>query len=344
LIAEEQSSSNTPREKAVATLIKQLNMTGIVVRLTSLLCVAAVLVFGQNKSAAPKPSPPNIEGIWSFATLTPLERPAELVGKKHLTDQEAAEFAKRVIERRNFDRRDGGNDADVARAYNDLFYDFGKRASNQTSLIIDPPDGKLPTMTPFGQKRATERAAKLVAIPNGPEDRPLWERCILGFNSGPPMMPSGYNNNVQIFQAPGAVVLFNEMVHSARVIPLDGRPHGTVRQWTGDSRGHWEGNTLVVDTINFTNNGTGTIGLRVATDENLHLIERLTRRDANTLIYEFTVDDLTIWTQPWTASVPMSKSNDPIYEYACHEGNYGMEDILAGARAQEGGQASKKDK
>jgi hypothetical protein len=278
---------------------------------------------------------PDLQGIWSFATLTPLERPAELAGKTHLTDQEASEYAKRLRDRRNFDRRDGSSEQDVSRAYNDLFYDFGNSASNQTSLIVDPPDGKLPPMTPFGAKRAAERSANLARIPEGPEDRSLWERCILGFNSGPPMMPSGYNNNVQIFQAPGYAVIFNEMVHSARVIPMDRRPHGTVRQWLGDSRGRWDGNTLVVDTIGFTNNGTGTIGLRVATDENLHLVERFTRRDANTLIYEFTVDDPTIWTKPWTASVPMTKTEEPIYEYACHEGNYGMQGILAGARADE---------
>lgn len=307
---------------------------------TALVAVAAVSGFAQNKAA--QVVHPDLEGVWSFATLTPLERPAELAGKARLTDQEAAEYAKRVSERRNFDRRDGGNEADVSRAYNDLFYDFGKSASNQTSLIVDPPDGKLPAMTALGQKRAADRAAVLASVPRGPEDRPLWERCILGFNSGPPIMPSGYNNNLQILQAPGQVVLFTEMVHSARVIPLDGRPHGTVRQWMGDSRGHWEGNTLVIDTVNFKEGGTGTIGLRVTTDEKLHLIERITRRDPKTLVYEFTVDDPTIWTKPWTASVPMTKSDEPIYEYACHEGNYGMEDILAGARAQEKAQQIRK--
>ncbi len=294
----------------------------------------AAPVVGQTKQASAK-AHPDLQGVWSFATLTPLERPADLAGKTHLTDEEAAAYAKQIRERRNFDRRDGGAEADVSRAYNDLFYDFGNRASNQTSLIVDPPDGRLPAMTALGQKRAAERAAKNAAIPNGPEDRPLWERCILGFNSGPPMMPSGYNNNVQIYQAPGYAVIFNEMVHSARVVPLDGRPHGTLRQWMGDSRGHWEGDTLVVDTINFTSAGTGTLGLRVSTDENLHLTERFTRRDAKTLVYEFTVDDPTIWTKPWTASVPMAKTDEPIYEYACHEGNYGMQDILAGARAEE---------
>ena len=298
----------------------------------------AACAFAQNR--------PDLQGIWSFATLTPLERPAELAGKTRLSDQEAAAFAKLLLERRNFDRRDGGNDVDVSRAYNNLFYDFGKSASNQTSLIIDPPDGKLPSYTPYGEKRAAERAQRLARIPDGPSDRSLWERCIVGFNSGPPMMPSGYNNNAQIFQTPEYVVIFNEMVHSARIIPLDGRPHGNVRQWLGDSRGHWDGDTLVVDTINFTSSGTGTLNLRVATDENFHLVERFKRRDANTLVYEFTMDDPTIWTKPWTASVPMKKSDEPIYEYACHEGNYGMQGILAGARAEEKAaeEAAKKSK
>jgi hypothetical protein len=149
------------------------------------------------------------------------------------------------------------------------------------------------------------------------------------------MLPSAYNNNVAIFQTRDTVAVLNEMVHSARIVPLDGRPHGSLRQWLGDSRGHWEGNTLVVETVNFTNNGTGTAGLRVPLDENLRLVERFTRKDPDTLVYQFTVDDPTIWTKPWTAVVPMTKTDGAIYEYACHEGNYGMVGILGGARADE---------
>jgi hypothetical protein len=152
----------------------------------------------------------------------------------------------------------------------------------------------------------------------------------MGLNAGPPMTPGAYNNNFQLFQTPGYVVILNEMVHSARIVPLDGRPHGSIRQWKGDSRGRWEGDTLVVDTTNFKRE-TSLEG----SSANTHLIERFTRTDANTLLYEFTVDDPTIWTRPWTAVIPMSKSEDPIYEYACHEGNYGMTGILAGARAEE---------
>ena len=298
---------------------------------------ASGVAMATEKSKASNPpravdGHPDIQGVWSFANLTPLERPAEFAGKAVLTEEEAAAYAKRLREGRNMDRRNGGGDADVARAYNDLFWDFGNRASNQTSLIIDPPDGRLPPLTELGQKRREARQAAQSRPARGPEDRNLGERCILGFNSGPPMLPSAYNNNVQIFETRKAVLIMNEMVHETRVIWLDGRPHSTVRQWMGDSRGHWESNTLVVDTINFRNEGTT---FRIPVDENFHLVERFTRRDANTLIYEFTVDDPTIETHPWTASVPMTRSDEPIYEYACHEGNYGMFGILTGARAED---------
>jgi hypothetical protein len=188
-------------------------------------------------------------------------------------------------------------------------------------------------MTPEGKKKAEAYAARLQRPADGPEDRYLAERCILGFNAGPPMIPSAYNNNVQIFQNPGYVVLLNEMVHDARIIPLDGRPHlpPHIRQWKGDSRGHWEGNTLVVETTNFRDESN----FRQASGPTYHLVERFTRVDAATLLYEFTVNDPKIWTRPWTAAVPMAKTELPIYEYACHEGNYGMFNLLAGARAEE---------
>jgi hypothetical protein len=201
---------------------------------------------------------------------------------------------------------------------------------------VDPPDGRHPAWTPEGQKQAHLRAAAERddqlghPLADSWEDRPLQERCIVGLNAGPPMTPGAYNNNFQLLQAAKYVVILNEMVHSARIVPLDGSPHGSIPQWKGDSRGHWEGNTLVVDTTNFKRE-TSLEG----SSANMHLIERFTRTDANTLLYEFTVDDPTMWTRPWTAVVPMSKSEDPIYEYACHEGNYGMTGILAGARAEE---------
>jgi hypothetical protein len=212
-------------------------------------------------------------------------------------------------------------------------------ATNRTSLIVDPPDGRVPPLTPHGKEReaALEALAKVAA---GPEDLMVWDRCILGFNAGPPMIGGGYNAYVQLFQTSDYLVVLTEMVHDARIVPLDGRASlpANIRQWKGDSRGRWDGDTLVVETRNFRPEGTGTLSLRglgLRGDENLHLIERFRRLDADTLLYEYTIDDPTVWTRPWTVSTTMRKSDQPIYEYACHEGNYGLSGILAGARAGE---------
>jgi hypothetical protein len=279
---------------------------------------------------------PDLQGLWTNATVTPFERPSELAGKQVLTEEEAAEFEKRTNQARDADRRDApGTDADVALAYNQFWYDRGTKVigTRRTSLVIDPPDGRIPRLTPAGQARADARVAARRRSPaDGPEDRALNERCILWPTAGPPMVPSGYNNNYEILQTPGYVVILIEMIHDVRIIPLDGRPHPpqNVRQWMGDSRGHWEGDTLVVDTTNFTDKtnfrGSG---------ENLHLVERFTRADAETLNYEFTVDDPASFTRSWTAAIPMTKTEGPIFEYACHEGNYGMRNLLSGARAEE---------
>jgi hypothetical protein len=276
---------------------------------------------------------PDLQGVWNYATITPLERPGELAGKQVLTDGEAAEYEKQTLERRNPDRRDGGAAADVGRAYNQFWWDYGTKVigTKRTSLIVDPPDGKIPPLTEEAKQRVEARAAVLRAPPAGPEDRNLWERCFLG-TAGPPVVPGPYNNNFQIFQTRDYVVILNEMIHDARIIPLDGRPHvpANIRQWMGDSRGRWEGNTLVVDTTNF----TGKTNFR-GSGEGLHLVERFTRVDAGTLLYEFTVDDPSAFTRPWSAALPMAKSDDLIYEYACHEANYGMFNMLSAARAEE---------
>jgi hypothetical protein len=290
---------------------------------------------GQQQAVALTPwGKPDLRGIWDFATITPMERPSELAGKEVLSEQEATEFERQTLERRNPDRRDGGAEADVGRAYNQFWWDYGTKviASKRTSLVIDPPNGKAPPLTPDGKKRAEARAEIMRRPAAGPEDRNLAERCILGFNAGPPMAPGAYNNNVQLFQTPDSVIILNEMVNDARFVPLDGRPHlpPNIRQWRGDSRGHWEGNTLVVDTTNFRDE----TNFRGAS-RNLHVIERFTRADSETLLYEFTIDDPATWTAPWKAAFPMRRTAGPIYEYACHEGNYGMFNILAGARAQE---------
>lgn len=309
----------------------------------ALLFSAVVLMMGLPAAAqtrtwsAPKTpdGQPDLQGTWTNATITPLERPADLAGKEFLTSQEAAEYEKRALAAGNADRRDLPPEADVGLAYNDFWYNRGTKivGTRRTSLIVDPPDGKVPPLTPEAQqKQADLRSAARGHASDGPENRALTERCLLWPTAGPPMLPSFYNNNYQIVQGPGYVTILVEMIHDARIIPLDGRPHVSqnVRQWMGDSRGHWEGNTLVVDTTNFTDKTR----FRGA-DAKLHLVERFTRVDADTIMYEFTVDDPTAFTRSWTAQIPMRRTESPVYEYACHEGNYAMAGMLAGARAEE---------
>jgi hypothetical protein len=277
---------------------------------------------------------PDLQGLWTNATITPFERPKELAGKPFFTEQEAAEYEKHILQEGNRDRRGATAEADVAGAYNDFWFDRGTKVvpTRRTSLVVDPPDGKVPALTPEAQKAAAARAEIARRPPTGPEDTGLPVRCILWPTAGPPMLPSGYNNNYQILQTPGYVTILIEMIHDVRVIPLDGRPHlpQDIRQWMGDSRGHWEGNTLVVDTTNFTEK-TNVRG----SDRNLHLIERFTRVDPDTILYKFTVDDPTAFTKPWSGEAPMTKTAGPIYEYACHEGNYSMESTLKGARLED---------
>jgi hypothetical protein len=200
--------------------------------------------------------------------------------------------------------------------------------SKQSSLVVDPPDGRVPPLTAEAQKRAAERRNRF----DNPEERPLPERCILGFNSGPPMVPSAYNNNVQIVQTANHIVIVNEMIHSARVIDLSRRAHWpkTMRFLTGDSIAHWDGDTLVVDTANYSKDGV----FRGSTAD-LHLVERFTRVDGETLRYDFTVDDPATWTKQWSASITMARTEQPMFEYACHEGNYALEGVLKGARYQD---------
>jgi hypothetical protein len=222
--------------------------------------------------------------------------------------------------------------ADVALAYNEFWWDRGTKVvgSRRTSLVVDPPDGRIPPLTPEARARIEKFEAARERPAEGPEDRSVGERCLLGFNAGPPIVPGGYNMNVQIVQTPAYVMIMNEMVHTARIVPLDGRPSPGLPQWVGSSRGRWEGDTLVVETRGF----KGETSFR-GSSPNLHLIERFTRTDPETLLYEFTVNDSTTWTRPWTAQVPMRKTEDQIFEYACHEANYGMTNLLTGARAVE---------
>jgi hypothetical protein len=303
-----------------------------------LAALASVQSVAGRGGQRPPDARPDLSGTWSFSTLTPLERPAEFVGKDSLTEAEAAAFTKRTMERNNRDNRDtSSRDADLGGAYNEFWWDRGTtvamvRGKYRTSLIVDPPDGRVPALTPQAQERAAARAAERRAHPaDGPEDRSLGERCLM-FNAGPPMLPGPYNNFMRIVQTRDHVVIYNEMIHDARVIPLDGRPHAPaqVRLWLGDSRGRWDGSTLVVDTTNYTDK-TNVRG----SSPDLHLVERFTRTDANTLLYEFTVDDPSSFVKPWSAALPMRQTAEQVFEYACHEGNHALQGILRGARFEE---------
>jgi len=280
---------------------------------------------------------PDLEGIWSNATVTPLERPRELGDKRFFTEKEAAVYAKQMVQHNNADNRPEDAEADVALAYNDTWYDRGNKVvpALRTSLIVDPPDGRIPPLTPEAQKRVAARDE--IRRKRGPadsyEDRNPRERCIA---LGAPRLPAPYNNNFQIVQSPGFVAILQEMIHEVRLIPLDGSPHvGTgIRQWMGDSRGHWEGNTLVVDTTNYNDQSTF-YNCCGGASTNLHVVERFTRTGPDSIDYQYTVDDPTTFTKPWTVAVPLTAAPGPIYEYACHEGNYGLAHMLIGTRAEE---------
>jgi hypothetical protein len=313
--------------------------------LTVLMLFASLNAFGQAwKPQRTSDGQPDLQGIWTNATLTPLQRPADLGDKQVFTEQEAAAYEKQRIQQTDVDRVDAERGpADLARrAYNNFWFDRGTRVvkSRRTSLIVDPPDGKIPPMTPEAQKRSQDFRAQQTQHPSdGPEDRLLTERCVLFGAEGPPMLPEPYNSNYRIVQGPGYIAILVEMNHDVRIIPLDGRPHlSNVNQWTGDSRGHWEGDTLVVESTNFKFNDQSRFGvgyLTGMTDQNLRVTERFTRTDPDTIIYRATITDPTVFTRPWTVEISMTRHPGPIYEYACNEGNYGMFGILSGARAEE---------
>ena len=282
---------------------------------------------------------PDLEGIWTNATLTPLQRPPELAGKEFFTPEEAAQFQRTRIEQTNADRPLPPGQVG---AYNDAFFERGTSIvrSRRTSLVVDPSDGRIPALTPEAQKKVEARQKREAVSPaDTPEDRWLTERCIL-FGATVPMLPEPYNNNYRIIQSPGYVTILVEMNHDARVIPLDGRPHvaSGVQQWTGDSRGRWEGTTLVVETTNLKFNHQSRFGvgyLNGLSDERLRVVERFTITDANTLTYRATVEDPSVFVRPWTVELSMARTAGPLFEVACHEGNYGIANILSGHRAEE---------
>ena len=314
-------------------------------------------VAGQSKASAGKTADgqPDLQGKWDYATITPFERPAEFANKATFTDAEAADFERAAMKSANKDRRDeesGGGGGrivngtietdDLARAYNEFWWDRGTKVSktNQTSLVVDPPNGRVPAFTPEALKRIAARDVIESRPAWSHEDRPQSERCLHQPRTGPPISAGGYNNHLQIFQTPGQVAIYTEQIHDVRIIPLDNRPHvpNVIGQWKGDSRGRWEGQTLVVETVNFKNNEVASF--RGATPA-MRLTERFSRQDADTILYEYTVTDPAAFTKPWTVRTTWSTFDEPIYEYACHEGNYGMSGGLSGARAVERAAAAK---
>ena len=278
---------------------------------------------------------PDLQGIWTNTTTTPMERPVEYEGRTVLTDEERAELDALAASYQDREPPPGSTGA-----YNSFWVDRGQRSA-QTSLVIDPPDGRLPALTDRVRDRDAAVAASRNAAPDSYTDLNLYDRCITRGLPGA-MIPGFYNHNYQILQTPDHVVILVEMIHDARIVPLDGRPRlpAAAGQWLGDSRARWEGETLVVETTGFGPRAderavSGPLHLVLASGEQLHLVERFTRTDADTIDYRFTVTDRLTWEQPWTASIPMSRIAGPLFEYACHEGNYGLLNILRGARNAE---------
>jgi hypothetical protein len=327
---------------------------------------------GASKAASVRTpwGDPDLQGIWANMTSTPLEAPTALIGKSELTPEERAKMdaaALRAHLSRDSRRQQPGSVTDVGRAYNAHWFPVPGKALSRPALVTDPADGRIPEVTPQARERFAAYAAALgrtgsAAVPEGrgegvedgteggtdgrgqradhPEDRRLSERCIIW--APLPRLPGGYNNHVRIVQQPGYVMIEHEMIHDARVVPLDGRPHlpKNVRLWLGDSRGHWEGNTLVVDTTNFDDKAPfrGSFA-------NMHLVERFTRVDADTVSYEVRIEDPSTFVRPWTVAFPLTRPDDPLpqmFEYACHEGNYGLTGQLAGTRAEQAAAAQKK--
>ena len=333
------------------------SLTAVLVAIAVLALAPLTAAAQSAESEAPRTpwGAPDLQGVWDFRSLTPLERPEELGEKAFLTAEEAAALEQEAVQRnaellnRPAESASAGGSVDVRDDgspgfYNNFWLDGGTSTvdSRRTSLITHPPNGRMPPLTAAAAKRAEalamERQGAATHEPTpggwihdlGPMGLQL--RCITGFNSGPPMTPGFYNQNVQIFQTPEEVVLLNEMNHNFRIVPLDGRDTPGLPQWTGASSAHWDGDTLVVETKDFLRETSFAFGV---TTRHLHVIERFTRASQDTLLYEVTADDPTVWQHPWSYELPMKWNDQPLYEYACHEGNYGLANILAGARAEE---------
>ena len=289
--------------------------------------------------AAQPPSHPNFEGTWNSASATPLERPARLKDKQFFTPEEAADWERQAA-RRNEDRNPSEGAPRNFASYNNLFYENGTKLekSLRTSIITDPPDGKIPALTPAAAEEKKRRLERL-NHPENSRDLGLQDQCIVFPTAAAPMRPYIYNSNYQIIQTPREVMITAEMIHDTRVVHLDRQSHLSpgIRLWLGDSIGRWEGSTLVVDTTNF-NDGNGFFGDAggmFGSDRNLHVIERFSLADPNTILYQFEVDDPTAFVRPWKGEFTMARSSERIFEYACTEGNYALIDLLNGARLSE---------
>ena len=323
--------------------------------------LAGVPVLAQSDAPSTPWGHPDLQGVWDHRTITPLERPEELGDKEFLTEEEAASLEQAVVDRDqhlltrppetttaggSVDRRADGTPG----FYNNFWLDTGTRTvdTRRTSLVIDPPNGRLPAYSDAGRQKVERDTQHQREHPaDSWLDFDGTDRCLIGVNNGPPILPAAYNQNLLVVQNEDWVLLMAEMIHTVRAIPLDGRPAlpAHMLQWAGDARGRWEGETLVVETANFvperlwtTANPMG----RLRTTGELRLVERFTRVDADTLEYEATIDDPGIWSGPWTVSIPMRLSDEPMYEYACHEGNYSMPNMLAGERAREAAEADER--
>jgi hypothetical protein len=302
------------------------------------LVVAAVAFVRPGAAQGPTPSRhPDFAGIWNSATATPLERPAQFKDKQFFTPKEAAEWERQMAAQNEETPAAASHNVGT---YNTAFREFGSRVVKtlRTSIVTDPPDGRIPDLTPAAAAEKRRRQ-ELVRHPGGAKDLGLQDRCLIFTTAAAPMIPYSYNSNYQIIQTNNEVIIHIEMIHDTRIISLDGRPHlpSNVRLWLGDSIGHWEGSTLVVDTTNFNDAGGfyGDAGGFFGWDRNLHVTERFSLLDRDTILYRFEIDDPTAFTRPWKGELTMARASGPIYEYACHEGNYAVPNLLKGFRAGE---------
>jgi hypothetical protein len=308
-----------------------------------LLLVLVAVSLVRTFAAGPRTSPdahPGFDGIWNSATATPLERPLQLKDKAFFTPEEAAAWERQfAANNEEPSSREPSRNTGTG-TYNTVYREYGTRTVKtlRTSIITDPPDGRIPALTPAAEE-VKRRRLEAMRSAESAEALGLQDQCLAFVTAGPPMLPYSYNSNYQIMQTKDAFVVYAEMIHDTRIIHLDSRPHlpPDIRLWLGDSIGRWDGATLVVDTTNFTDSGGfyGDAGGNFGWDRNLHIVERFSLLDADTLLYRFEIDDPTAFTRPWKGELTMARSRGPIYEYACHEGNYALSNLLRGYRASE---------